>query len=217
MTAAQTCGSWAGVRSRRCMQVNSSQESPSTSYNNGTGSSVHAPASQQQHNTALRQRANSNGWPAQTTAQQDAAPSTSANGAAPASATTNAVEGWVNNNLNSFVHESTSAGPSVASADGASSNSGLAFMPNSSPSDEKQLQARQRRRQQQQSKLSQGRQASADGAAAQQQNTQQQQQGQQQGQKQGQCGTSGGAWATVDEDMERARQLISPWRCEAGC
>ena len=130
-------------------------------------------------------------------AQLDTASTTPTNGAAPPSATSNIIEGWVSNNLDSFVTGPSSAEPTTASGNGASNN-GSASTAASPPSDSQQ--------QQQQQRLSNSRRASGNGAAGQRSKQQAAEQ------KQGQFGSSGGAWTSVDDEMERARQLLSPWR-----
>lgn len=132
-------------------------------------------------------------------AQLDTASTIPTNGAAPPSATSNIIEGWVSNNLDSFVTGPSSAEPTTASGNGASNN-GSASTAASPQSDS------QKQQQQQQHRLSNSRRASGNGAAGQRSKQQAA------GQKQGQFGRSGGAWASVDDEMERARRLLSPWR-----
>lgn len=175
-------------------QVNSSQESPSTYPNTRTSGSPPltsaAAVSQQAQPTPSRHKGNgtSNGR----STEQVIASSRQAIGIPQATATSDIVEGWVSNNLDTFVNEPAEAVPGLT-ANGTSSNGSASKLNN--------LQSGTLQQQQpQQQHAAQRRQQTVNGSGEAESRQQQRQFG------------SGGAWATVDDEMERARQLLSPWR-----
>lgn len=102
------------------------------------------------------------------------------------------VEGWVGNNLNSFVSDPATVTPRIASPEGPFKSHGAASASSTSDTSRQQPQP-----------------ASGNGRL----NGQQTRAGQhKQGFGQGRYGPSGGSWATVDDEMEKARQFLSPWR-----
>ena len=199
-----TQGSWArqdaNVALAQCssiVQVNGSQETPARPSSNGLS-------------TASWQAGNGKASPAHTAPQSGSSTNGSHREASTAAATGNStdaqqqasaadiVEGWVGNNLNSFVSDPATVTPGITSPNVLSRRGGAA-----SASSSADLSGPQQHPQQD----------SGNGRRASRLNGQQNGAGQQgQGYGQGRFGPSGGSWATVDDEMEKARQFLSPWR-----
>ena len=179
----------------------------------------------------------SNGNAAAAAAQKERSQATANSSGASASASvaaTTTVEGWVSNNLSSFVAEGGAASdlpavsaseqtqqPAVTKPSDASTSTSApgSQMQEVQQQQQQQQQQEERRHQQQWQQQQQQRQAQQIGGNVTQparqswgKVKQQGPTGAWQGRGQGPSGGSGGSWAQVDDQMENARRLLSPWR-----